>query len=100
MDDLQGRRLLAELLLQLSSLTLEDRVAVLAATNRVDDVDVALLRRFHARVGVGLPDACDRLALISKYLDGLDHTLTPLDKQAVAARTESWSGSDVSSLVR
>ncbi|CAM9242807.1 unnamed protein product, partial [Laminaria digitata] len=54
-DDVQSRRLLAELLLQTSQLRPKDQVVVIAATNRMDDIDIALLRRFHSRIFVGPP---------------------------------------------
>jgi ATP-dependent 26S proteasome regulatory subunit len=46
------RRLLAELLLQFNSLNSKHRVVVIAATNRIEDLDPALLRRFERRIEV------------------------------------------------
>jgi len=46
------RRLLAELLLQFNGLNSRHRVVVIAATNRIEDLDPALLRRFERRIEV------------------------------------------------
>jgi len=49
------RRLLAELLVQFNALDGSHRVVVLAATNRMEDIDPALLRRFERRIEVCCP---------------------------------------------
>jgi SpoVK/Ycf46/Vps4 family AAA+-type ATPase len=41
---------------QVGGLSSRDNVAVVAATNRAQDVDEALLRRFHARIQVRTAD--------------------------------------------
>ncbi|CAM9715449.1 unnamed protein product [Phaeothamnion confervicola] len=93
-------RLLAELLLQVGGLGPSDGVVVLGATNRIEDCDAALLRRFHARVYVGPPGRADRAALLRRFMEGVDCVLRDGDVAALAARTTGWSGSDVESLCR
>jgi SpoVK/Ycf46/Vps4 family AAA+-type ATPase len=51
-NDQALRRLLAELLLQFNALKSSHRVIVLGATNRIQDIDSALLRRFERRIEV------------------------------------------------
>ena len=46
------RRFLAELLMQFNALNASHRVIVIAATNRLEDIDPALLRRFERRIEV------------------------------------------------
>jgi len=75
-------------------------VIVLAATNRADVLDPALLRpgRFDRRVGVGLPDREDRAAILKVYADKL-----PLDKnvdiESLAAKTAGSSGADLANIM-
>ena len=99
-DDPANRRLLAELLLQISALGSADGVAVVAATNREGDLDEALLRRFPSRIFVGLPPARERAGLLAHFLRGLPQALSAADLERVAQRTEGWSGSDIETLCR
>ena len=53
------------------------RVIVVAATNRPDDCDAALIRRFTVRVLVGLPGERDRRKMLEHFLRGIEHTISP-----------------------
>ncbi len=74
-------------------------VIVLAATNRVDVLDPALLRpgRFDRRVNIGLPDRKDREAILKVHFakKPLD---TGVDLDALAAKTAGSSGADLSNI--
>lgn len=76
------------------------RIIVIAATNRPEDCDPALLRRFAIRVLVGLPSERDRRKIISRLLVNIDHNLTPNALKQLAKDTEGWSGSDLESMSR
>jgi SpoVK/Ycf46/Vps4 family AAA+-type ATPase len=69
-DDLSARRLLTELLVQMSAATQRPNslVFVLAATNRPQDCDPALLRRFDRKVEVPAPDCTARAAFFRATL--------------------------------
>jgi SpoVK/Ycf46/Vps4 family AAA+-type ATPase len=98
-DDSGARRLLTELLILLSDLPRAfPNVLVLAATNRPQDCDPALLRRFDARIPCGLPSAQDRRRLLLALLAGVPHSLAGNEAAAVAAWTEGWNGADLRSL--
>ncbi|CAM9417750.1 unnamed protein product [Scytosiphon promiscuus] len=99
-DDVQTRRLLAEILLQTSQLRPKDQVVIIAATNRVDDVDVAMLRRFHSRVFVGPPSHKERVDMINNFMKGIDVNLDDKQLSILADRTRGWSGSDIKSFCR
>ncbi|KAL7435439.1 hypothetical protein ACHAXM_006170 [Skeletonema potamos] len=71
------------------------RVIVIAATNRPEDCDPALLRRFAVRVLVGLPTKKDRKKIIKRLLKDVDHTVTADQLDELADATEGWSGSDL-----
>jgi SpoVK/Ycf46/Vps4 family AAA+-type ATPase len=76
------------------------RVIVVAATNRPEDCDAALLRRFPVRVHVGLPSQRDRRKIFSKFLGEFGHNITASQLEELAAATDGWSGSDLESLTR
>ncbi|KAH7928751.1 AAA-domain-containing protein [Leucogyrophana mollusca] len=76
-----------------------DRILVLGATNRPNDIDPAILRRMPKRFAVGLPDASQRLKILELML-----ATTPLHPslslRALAAQTGGYSGSDLRELCR
>lgn len=76
------------------------RVIVVAATNRPEDCDPALLRRFAVRVLVALPTKRDRKKILSRLLSNVDHAITKCQLDALARSTEGWSGSDLESMTR
>ena len=76
------------------------RVIVVAATNRPEDCDPALLRRFAVRVLVALPTKRDRKKILSRLLSDVKHSITKCQLEALARSTEGWSGSDLESMTR
>lgn len=74
-------------------------VIVLAATNRVDMLDKALLRagRFDRQIHVDLPDLAERKAIFQVHLKPLktDHTL---DIDYLARQTPGFSGADIANV--
>jgi SpoVK/Ycf46/Vps4 family AAA+-type ATPase len=75
-------------------------IIVVAATNRIEDCDSALLRRFGIQLEVGLPAFKDRKKMLLRHLNDIDHTLEDRDLKIVAAMTDQWSGSSLESLAR
>lgn len=103
-DDAANRRLLAELLMQLSNLLETDdgsasNVVVMGATNRLDDLDPAVQRRFSSRVFVGNPNQQARVQLLSYGLEGIQVEKN-VDLESIASQLEGWSGADVFSVCR
>jgi len=77
------------------------RILLLAATNRPEDCDPALLRRFGMRLYVGCPTTRDRRKLLRQYLRDIPHTLTKHDVRNLAGDvTNGWSGSEIEHLTR
>ena len=76
------------------------RIIVIAATNRPEDCDPALLRRFSVRVLVDTPSRRDRKRIVSRLLSNIDHSLTARQMDEIAVATDGWSGSDLESLTR
>ncbi|MGE4295976.1 MAG: AAA family ATPase [Campylobacterales bacterium] len=88
---------LNQLLTEMDGFESGAQVVVIAATNRIEMLDDALLRpgRFDRRVEVGLPGAADRRAILEIYLAGKPHGL---DVQALSERTVGFSGAALAAL--
>ncbi|XP_065832863.1 spastin-like isoform X2 [Oscarella lobularis] len=95
------RRVKTEFLISFDGLssTHQDRVILMGATNRPQDIDDAALRRLVKRVYIPLPDYATRKLLLEKLLrEGSD--LTERDFAALARLTDGYSGSDMNALAR
>jgi cell division protease FtsH len=76
------------------------RVVVMAATNRAEILDAALLRpgRFDRTVEIPLPNLAERTAILA--IHGKGKTLAPdVDLNVVARGTPGFSGADLANLV-
>lgn len=76
-----------------------EHVFVVAATNRLDSIDSAVLSRFPKRVEVPLPDLAGRKQLLSVLLRKLNHTLSEEQITRMAENSEGKSGRDLRSMV-
>lgn len=91
---------LNQILVEMDGFETDTNVIVIAATNRPDVLDPALLRpgRFDRRVTMDLPDINDREAILNIHLKG-----KPLSKEVnvrrLAERTPGFSGADLANLV-
>jgi transitional endoplasmic reticulum ATPase len=92
-------RAVGQLLAELDGLADPKGVVVLAATNRPDMLDPALLRpgRVDLVVELPLPDERARLEILRIHLAGR-RTGEDVDLQALARRTEGFSGADLAAL--
>ena len=88
------------LLSEMSGFYTGDGVIVIAATNRIETLDPALLRpgRFDRQIEVGLPDRSQRLSILR--LHSKDKPLDDeIDLEALAAQTVSFSGASLENLL-
>lgn len=95
-----SRRLVAQLLTLLDGFDQEhNNVVVIAATNRIEEVDPALLRpgRFDWEIRFGLPALVDRLEILEVGKLGLK-VVGNLPLQEIATMTEGWSAARLSSV--
>ncbi|MEW8976992.1 MAG: ATP-dependent zinc metalloprotease FtsH [Symbiobacterium sp.] len=91
---------LNQLLTEMDGFGAYEGVIVMAATNRPDVLDKALLRpgRFDRQVPVGLPDAAGREAILKVHARG--KRLAPsVDLAAIAKRTPGFTGADLANLL-
>lgn len=76
-----------------------DRIMVLGATNRPNDIDSAILRRMPKRYAVSLPNDVQRRKILEIML--ADVPLDPkFDLSAIVRRTQGFSGSDLKEACR
>jgi len=91
---------LNQILVEMDGFETDTNVIVIAATNRPDVLDPALLRpgRFDRRVVLSLPDIRERTAILEVHTKNkpLDSTV---NLQKVAAKTPGFSGADLQNLV-
>ncbi|XP_011160146.1 spastin isoform X1 [Solenopsis invicta] len=97
-----SRRLKTEFLVEFDGLPCnpEERVLVMAATNRPQELDEAALRRFTKRVYVTLPDSQTRIVLLRRLLAKHNDPLTSEELNEMAVLTEGYSGSDLTGLAK
>lgn len=91
---------LNQLLVEMDGFEGNDGVIVIAATNRVDVLDKALLRpgRFDRQVQVGLPDIKGREQILNVHLKKLPQTVG-VDINSLARGTPGFSGAQLANLV-
>ena len=75
-------------------------VVVIAATNRLEDLDEAIIRRFDSKVFVGNPEREARRALLVTFLSGVSTGLSEPQVGDIIDKTNGWSGSDIEILCR
>jgi len=97
------RRIKTEFLLQFEGMLTgkEEKVVVVAATNRPQELDDAALRRFTKRIYVEMPDKTGRRALVNHLLTQHgEHRISAKDVEKVVGLTEGYSCSDLTNLAR
>jgi transitional endoplasmic reticulum ATPase len=99
-DDVTGR-VVSQLLTELDGLVENPSVVVLAATNRPDALDPALLRpgRLEEHVEVPEPDSAGRRAILAVLTRGKP-LADDVDLDALTTETRGYSGADLAALVR
>ncbi|XWS19360.1 hypothetical protein CRYUN_Cryun31cG0009100 [Craigia yunnanensis] len=85
------RRILSVLLRQIDGFEQDKKVVVIAATNRKQDLDPALISRFDSMIAFGLPDERNRREIAAQYAKHL----TESEFVELARVTEEMSGRDI-----
>ncbi len=104
MDETTGgerevNRTLMQLLAEMDGFDARGNVKIIAATNRPDILDPALLRpgRFDRLIEVPLPDFTGRLEILKVHTKKMN--LKEVDLNAIAGMTEGASGADLKAIV-
>ncbi|XP_071079422.1 spastin-like isoform X2 [Haliotis cracherodii] len=97
-----SRRLKTEFLVQFDGVAsgAEEKVLVMGATNRPQELDDAVLRRFPKRVYVTMPDLDTRRTMLSHLLVKHDNPLTPKELDHLSRLTDGYSGSDLTAVAK
>ena len=88
------------LLVEMDGFASDDTVVIVAATNRPDILDPALLRpgRFDRQVTIPIPDVMGRLAILKVHARGII-LAKDVDLERVARGTPGFSGAELANLV-
>lgn len=91
---------LNQMLVEMDGFTPNDNVVVIAASNRPDLLDPALLRpgRFDRRVVLDMPDIAGRKAILTIHAKGKPFT-KDVSWEKVAKRTVGFSGADLENML-
>jgi len=91
---------LNQILVEMDGFDPRDNVIVIAATNRPDVLDPALLRpgRFDRRIVIDQPDIKDRLAILKVHAREKP-TAKNVKLKTIAQRTPGFSGADLANLI-
>ncbi|MDP2629438.1 MAG: ATP-dependent zinc metalloprotease FtsH [Candidatus Harrisonbacteria bacterium] len=91
---------LNQILVEMDGFERDSKVIVLAATNRPDILDQALLRpgRFDRRVVIDLPDIAEREAILKLHAQNKPVEKS-IDFRRIAVRTPGFSGADLENLL-
>jgi len=96
----EGDRTLNALLTEMSGFKENEGIIVLAATNRIDTLDEALLRpgRFDRQIEVGLPDKNGRLAILKIHSKNKPLS-EDVDLERIARETVYFSGAQLENMM-
>uniref|UniRef100_A0A8C6TJC6 Fidgetin-like protein 1 n=1 Tax=Neogobius melanostomus TaxID=47308 RepID=A0A8C6TJC6_9GOBI len=91
-----------EFLVQLDGATTaaEDRVLVVGATNRPQEIDEAARRRLAKRLYIPLPEGGARRQIVSGLMSRERNVLRPDELERVVEATDGFSGADMTQLCR
>ncbi|XP_064193555.1 fidgetin-like protein 1 [Anguilla rostrata] len=97
-----SRRIKTEFLVQLdgAATSADDRILVVGATNRPQEIDEAARRRLAKRLYIPLPGAAARRQIVARLTARERCQLGPDELEQVVARSEGFSGADMTQLCR
>uniref|UniRef100_F1KSL7 ATP-dependent zinc metalloprotease YME1 n=1 Tax=Ascaris suum TaxID=6253 RepID=F1KSL7_ASCSU len=89
-----------QLLAEMDGFNRNEGVIIIGATNRVEDLDKALLRpgRFDVRVTVSPPDLLGRKDILRHYLSKIIHT-DEVNVDTLAKGTTGFTGADIENMI-
>ncbi|XP_017794828.1 PREDICTED: fidgetin-like protein 1 [Habropoda laboriosa] len=97
-----SRRLKTEFLVQLDGAATaeEDRILIVGATNRPQELDEAARRRLVKRLYVPLPEFQARKQIVNNLLITIPHNLSEEEVNNIAEQSQGYSGADMSNLCK
>ena len=73
------------------------KVVLMGATNRIDDIDPAFLRRLPVRLNIPIPDSASQIEILRKILKGIE---IEFDLEEFVMHTLGFTGSDLKEISR
>ncbi|XP_068183945.1 fidgetin-like protein 1 [Antennarius striatus] len=97
-----SRRIKTEFLVQLDGAATgaEDRILVVGATNRPQEIDEAARRRLAKRLYIPLPEAAARSHIVTNLMAQVKNQLRDQELDSVVTATEGFSGADMTQLCK
>ncbi|XP_008282869.1 fidgetin-like protein 1 [Stegastes partitus] len=97
-----SRRIKTEFLVQLdgAATAAEDRILVVGATNRPQEIDEAARRRLAKRLYIPLPEAAARRQIVTNLMAREKNQLREHELESVVTSAEGFSGADMTQLCR
>ncbi|XP_008847495.1 fidgetin-like protein 1 [Nannospalax galili] len=97
-----SRRIKTEFLVQLdgASTSAEDRILVVGATNRPQEIDEAARRRLVKRLYIPLPEASARKQIVINLMSKEQCCLSDEETELVVQHSQGFSGADMTQLCR
>ncbi|XP_048413276.1 fidgetin-like protein 1 isoform X2 [Stegostoma tigrinum] len=97
-----SRRIKTEFLVQLdgAATSADDRILVVGATNRPQEIDEAARRRLVKRLYIPLPEISARRQIVKKLMSHENCSLSPEELELIIEQSEGYSGADMTQLCR
>lgn len=97
-----SRRIKTEFLVQLDGATTssEDRILVVGATNRPQEIDEAARRRLVKRLYIPLPEASARKQIVTRLMSKEHSCLSEEEIELIVKQSDGFSGADMTQLCR
>ncbi|XP_034537266.1 fidgetin-like protein 1 [Notolabrus celidotus] len=97
-----SRRIKTEFLVQLdgAATAAEDRILVVGATNRPQEIDEAARRRLAKRLYIPLPEGAARWQIVTNLMAREKNQLGESELESVVSATEGFSGADMTQLCK
>ncbi|NXU57903.1 FIGL1 protein, partial [Turnix velox] len=97
-----SRRIKTEFLVQLDGTTTssEDRILVVGATNRPQEIDEAARRRLVKRLYIPLPEALARKQIVTRLMSKESCSLNEEEVELIVKKSDGFSGADMAQLCR
>ncbi|XP_070834190.1 fidgetin-like protein 1 [Chaetodon trifascialis] len=97
-----SRRIKTEFLVQLdgAATAAEDRILVVGATNRPQEIDEAARRRLAKRLYIPLPEAAARWQIVTNLMAREKNQLREQELESIVTAAEGFSGADMTQLCR
>ncbi|CAD8143225.1 unnamed protein product [Paramecium pentaurelia] len=97
-----SRRLKTEFLVSFDGMQTsdQDRIFLIAATNRPQDIDGAVLRRFTVKILIDQPDQKARLGLVKSLMQNVSHSILDIAFEKICDKLSGYSASDIKAVVK